>query len=268
MDFLTLDYFIKLFNIILIDLVLAGDNAIVIALAARNLPKEHQKKAIIWGTVGAVIIRIAATLAVVWLLQLPFLLLIGGVLLVWIAYKLLVDEKEHNIEAKPQFWPAIRTIIIADAVMGFDNVIAVAGAAHGSFDLVIIGLIVSVPIMVWGSTLFIRLVEKFPVIITIGAGVLAYTAGSMLTGDPFVKGWFDENPVMKWAFIAIVVIGVILAGYLKKLSKNFISINEQGQLTIPDSIKKEAQIEANDNFEAKVDDQGRIVLVKVAKSEG
>ncbi|MBP1154742.1 MULTISPECIES: TerC family protein [unclassified Paenibacillus] len=268
MDFLTADYLIKLLNIILIDLVLAGDNAIVIALAARNLPRQHQKKAIIWGTVGAVVIRIAATVAVVWLLQLPFLLLIGGILLVWIAYKLLVDEKDHNIEAKPQLWPAIRTIIIADAVMGFDNVIAVAGAAHGSFDLVVIGLIISVPIMVWGSTLFIRLVERFPVIITIGAAVLAYTAGSMLTSDPFVKGWFEENPVMKWTIISVVVIGVVLGGYLKKMSKNFISINEQGQLTIPESIEKEAHIQANDSFEAKVDDKGRIVLVKVAKSEG
>lgn len=217
MEWLDPKFFTALLSIILIDLVLAGDNAIVIGLAARNLPKELQKKAIVWGTVGAIAIRAAATLVVVWLLKLPALLLIGGVILIWIAYKLLVDKNEHeNIEAKNKLWPAIQTIIIADAVMGFDNVMAVAGASHGSFLLVVVGLLISVPIMVWGSTLFISLMEKFPWIIYLGSGVLAFTAGKMLTEDLLVKDWFAVNPVAKWAVVIIVLAGVIAGGMLKK----------------------------------------------------
>ncbi|MCZ8518061.1 MULTISPECIES: TerC family protein [Paenibacillus] len=259
----SLEFLLKLLNIVLIDLVLAGDNAIVIALAARNLPKEHQKKAIMWGTVGAVIIRVLATLAVVWLLKLPYLLLIGGVVLIWIAYKLLVDKSDHAVEAKPQLWPAIRTIIIADGVMGFDNVMAVAGASHGDFVLVVLGLLISVPIMVWGSTMFIKLVEKYPWIIYIGSGVLAYTAGSMLTGDPSVAGWFEENGILKWVLISLIVIGVLLTGYGKKLFGSFVSINENGHLTIPQELVQEADIQPNDSFKAKRDEDGRLVLVKL-----
>src|SRR5690606_20449728 len=158
MEFLSAEFFSALLIIIAIDLVLAGDNAIVIGLAARNLPKEQQKKAIIWGTVGAVVIRAAATLAVVWLLEIPGLLLVGGLFLLWIAFKLLVEDKDHdNVKAGASLGAAIRTIIIADAVMGIDNVLAVAGAAHGSYGLVIAGLIISVPIMVWGSTYVLRI---------------------------------------------------------------------------------------------------------------
>lgn len=262
MDWLSATFLLALLNIILIDLVLAGDNAIVIALAARNLPQEQQKKAIIGGTVGAVVIRIIATIAVVWLLALPYLLLIGGLILIWIAYKLLVDEKEHAIEAKPRLAEAIRTIIIADAAMGFDNVIAVAGAAHGSFMLVVLGLIISVPIMVWGSTLFIKLVDRFPIIIWIGSAVLAYTAAKMLTGDRSVSAYFEENTVVKWAFVALVVIGVLAMGYLKKKSGQVVSVNENGALTIPVSLEKEAGIQPNDNFTASRDEDGRLVLVK------
>lgn len=133
MELFSMEFLSALLSIIIIDLVLAGDNAIVIGLAARNLPKHQQKKAVIWGTVGAVVIRALATLFVVWLLKVPGLLLIGGILLVWIAYKLLVEEKGHDVEAVGSLWEAIRTIIIADALMGLDNVLAVAGAAHGSF---------------------------------------------------------------------------------------------------------------------------------------
>ncbi|KZE80586.1 TerC family protein [Paenibacillus elgii] len=262
MEWLSVEFLLALMNIVLIDLVLAGDNAIVIALAARNLPKEQQKGAVLWGTVGAVIIRVIATLAVVWLLKLPALLLIGGVVLIWIAYKLLVDKKDHAIEAKPQLWPAIRTIMIADAAMGFDNVMAVAGASHGSFLLVVLGLIISVPIMVWGSTMFIKLLEKFPWIIYIGSGVLAYTAGSMLTGDPLVKEWFIANPIVKWGLVAIIVLGVLLAGYWKKIYGSLVSINESGHLTIPADLEQGADIQPNDSFEAKRDEKGRMILVK------
>jgi YjbE family integral membrane protein len=216
MDFFSADYFSALLSIIVIDLVLAGDNAIVIGLAARTLPKDQQKKVILWGTVGAIAIRILATLAVVWLLKIPGLLLLGGVLLIWIAYKLLAEEKDHNVKPSDNFWAAIKTIIIADALMGLDNVLAIAGASHGDFSLVVIGLLVSVPIVVWGSTLILKWVDRFPIIITIGAGVLAYTAAKMITDEKFLKGFFEDNPLLKWGLIATIVLGVILFGRMKK----------------------------------------------------
>jgi YjbE family integral membrane protein len=216
MDFFSADYFSALLSIIVIDLVLAGDNAIVIGLAARTLPKDQQKKVILWGTAGAIIIRIIATLAVVWLLKIPGLLLIGGVLLIWIAYKLLAEEKGHDVKPSENFWGAIKTIIIADALMGLDNVLAIAGASHGDFSLVVIGLLVSVPIVVWGSTLILRWVDRFPIIITIGAGVLAYTAAKMITDEKFLKDFFEDNPLLKWGLIALIVIGVLAFGTMKK----------------------------------------------------
>lgn len=216
MDFFSPEFWTALLSIIIIDLVLAGDNAIVIGLAARNLPKHQQKRAIIWGTAGAVVVRALATIFVVWLLKIPGLLIVGGLLLVWIAYKLLVEEKGHDdIEAGGSLWEAMRTIIIADALMGLDNVLAVAGAAHGSFLLVILGLLISVPIMVWGSTLILKWIERFPVIITIGAGVLAWTASKMIVGEPFLKEYF-ANPVVKYGFELLVVAAVIMIGTMKK----------------------------------------------------
>ncbi|MED4990801.1 TerC family protein [Parageobacillus toebii] len=215
MELFSMEFLSALLSIIIIDLVLAGDNAIVIGLAARNLPKHQQKKAVIWGTVGAVVIRALATLFVVWLLKVPGLLLIGGILLVWIAYKLLVEEKGHDVEAVGSLWEAIRTIVIADALMGLDNVLAVAGAAHGSFLLVILGLLISVPIMVWGSTLILKWIDRFPIIITIGAGVLAWTASKMIVDEPFLDQYF-ANPIVKYGFEILVIAGVIAAGTLKK----------------------------------------------------
>ncbi|ARU60685.1 hypothetical protein CBW65_05995 [Tumebacillus avium] len=215
MEFFSVEFFSALLSIIIIDLVLAGDNAIVIGLAARNLPKELQKKTIIWGTVGAIVIRAVATLLVVWLLEIPGLLLGGGLILLWIAYKLLTEEKEHDVKPSQNLWGAIRTIIIADAVMGLDNVLAVAGAAHGDWVLVILGLLISVPIVVWGSTVILKLIERFQWIIFIGAGVLAYTAAKMIVDEPFLSGFFD-NSWIKWAVIAVSVVGILGAGYLKK----------------------------------------------------
>jgi YjbE family integral membrane protein len=262
MEWLNAAFFSALFTIILIDLVLAGDNAIVIGLAARNLPKEHQKKAIIGGTVGAIAIRASATFVVVWLLELPALLLAGGIVLIWIAYKLLVDKKDHDIQAKNQLWPAIRTIIIADAVMGFDNVIAVAGASHGSFLLVIMGLLISIPIVVWGSTLFIHWMEKLPWIMYVGSGVLAFTAGKMLTGDPLVIDWFTANPVLKWVLLVFITGGVLLAGLLKKMRGSFVSIDSDGHLSMPQELVIEAGILPNDSFKASHGENGRLILIK------
>lgn len=220
MELFSAEFFSALLAILVIDLVLAGDNAIVIGLAARRLPKEHQKKVIIWGTVGAIFIRILATLVVVWLLNIPGLLLLGGLLLIWIAYKLLVKEKNHDdIKAEKSLWNAVRTIIIADAAMGLDNVLAVAGAAHGSFLLVVLGLLISVPVVVWGSTLIISWIERFPSLIYIGAGVLVWTAAKMIVDEPFIAGYFDVNPVLKWSFTIVLIAGVLLAGRQKKQRK-------------------------------------------------
>lgn len=213
MELFSLEFFTALGMIILIDLVLAGDNAIVIGMAARNVEKDKQKKVILWGTAGAIIIRIAATLLIVKLLDLPWLHLIGGLLLVWIAIKLLVDDSGHNITAKNTMAAAIWTIIVADAAMGIDNVLAIAGAAGGSFLLVVLGLIISIPIMVWGSTLLIKWMERFPIIIYIGAGVIAWTAANMITSEQFLaEALFDEYVVLKWITVAVIVIGVMVAG--------------------------------------------------------
>lgn len=176
MELFNPEFWTILFSIIVIDLALAGDNAIVIGLAARNVPKEQQKKAILWGTLGAIVIRSLLTLAVVWLLKIPGLLLAGGLFLIWIAYKLLVEDKKQgsNVKAGKSMGDAIKTIIMADAVMGLDNVLAVAGAAHGHFLLVVMGLLVSIPIVVWGSSIIIKWVERYPWLIYFGAGVLAW----------------------------------------------------------------------------------------------
>jgi YjbE family integral membrane protein len=221
MDFLAPQFLSALFAIIVIDLVLAGDNAIVIALAARKLPTELRNKAIVWGTVGAIAVRAAMSLAVVALLKIPGLQAAGGLLLVWIAYKLLAPGDEHESQgvARMQitsFWAAIRTIVIADTVMGLDNVLGVAGAAQGSFLLVILGLLISVPIMVWGSSLILRMVDRFPVIIYVGAGVLAWTAAVMLVNEPLVEDWISARHwLVPWTVYALLIGGVLLAGFLR-----------------------------------------------------
>ncbi len=215
MEFLSAPWWSALLAIILIDLVLAGDNAIVIALASRNLPPPLRKKAILWGTVGAIAIRSVMTLAVVWLLKVPGLMLVGGLGLIWIAYRLLADSGDEGHGDGPvvaTFWAAMKTIVVADALMGIDNVLAVAGASHGSFDLVVIGLLVSVPIVVFGSTMVLKLVDRFPVIIQAGAAVLAFTAAKMIVGEPLLQGTFNHDAV-RWGTYAVVMAGVLGAGW-------------------------------------------------------
>ncbi|MEC0091888.1 TerC family protein [Paenibacillus macquariensis] len=216
MDTTVLGFLASLMNIIFLDLILAGDNAIVIGLAARNLQPATQKKAIIYGTAGAVVLRIFATIVVLWLLNIPWLLLIGGILLVWIAYKLMTDDDDHtDVKASQSLWAAVRTIIIADAAMGIDNVIAVAGAANHNLILVIIGLLISVPIVVWGSTLFIKLISRFPWIIYVGSIVLGYTASNMMTEEKKLQPFFEQYPVLRIVFIIIVTAGILTAGFIK-----------------------------------------------------
>jgi len=219
MEFLSAPWWSALLAIVLIDLVLAGDNAIVIALAARSLPSQLQKKAIVWGTVGAIAMRSVMTVGVVWLLKIPGLMLVGGLGLVWIAYRLLADQEDdsHEGPAVSTFWGAMKTIIVADALMGVDNVLGIAGAAHGSFDLVVVGLLISVPIVVFGSTLVLKLILRFPVIIQLGAAVLAFTAAKMIVNEPLLDAVFDSreplNVAASWATYALAVIGVLVAGW-------------------------------------------------------
>ena len=219
MELFSPEFFSALLAIVVIDLVLAGDNAIVIAMAARNLPSHLQKKAIVWGAVGAIAVRSAMTLVVVYLLKIPGLMLIGGLLLVWIAYKLLnpaKDGDEEHDHASTSFWGAMKTIVIADAVMGLDNVLAVAGASHGSYLLVVLGLLISIPIVIWGSTQILKLVERYPSIIYLGAGVLAWTAAKMMLSEPVVKELqVFQNPALAYVVQALVILSVLGAGFIK-----------------------------------------------------
>jgi len=216
MELFSAPWWSALLAIILIDLVLAGDNAIVIALAARNLPPHLQKKAILWGTFGAIAVRSLMTVGVVWLLQIPGLMLVGGLGLLWIAFKLLTDTADdgHSGPAATTFWGAMKVIIVADALMGVDNVLGVAGAAHGSMALVVIGLLVSVPIVVFGSSVVLKLVERFPVIIQAGAAVLAFTAAKMIVGEPLLDPVFDvpSGDWLQWLTYGVAVVGVLALG--------------------------------------------------------
>jgi YjbE family integral membrane protein len=205
--------------IVLIDLVLAGDNAIVIGLAARNVPRELQHRVIVWGTAGAILVRIALTGVVVWLLRIPGFLVAGGFALIWIGWKLTRGGGDaHDVRAVSTVRGAIQTIIVADAVMGVDNVLAVAGAAQGNFVLVMLGLAISIPIVVWGSTLVVRWVDRFPVILWFGAAILGWTAAKMIVGEPLVAPWFGAYPVARIALFALVIVGLVAPPLWRSLS--------------------------------------------------
>jgi YjbE family integral membrane protein len=213
------EFLSALLAIVVIDLVLAGDNAIVIALAARNLPKPLQRRAVLWGTVGAVVVRASLTVGVLWLLQIPGLMLAGGALLMWIAYRLLTGDdggREHDLAPAMGFWAAMRTIVIADAVMGLDNVLAVAGAAHGSMLLVVLGLLISIPIVVWGSTLILHWIERFPSLLYIGGAVLAWTAAKMIVGEPMVEAELAARPGFVTSIYVAVIGGVLGLAWAQK----------------------------------------------------
>ncbi len=218
MELMSLQFVSALAAIVVIDLVLAGDNAIVIALAARKVPRHLQRRAILWGTVGAIAVRSTLTIVVVWLLNIPGLLLAGGALLIWIAYKLLVPEEEHGHATdggSASFLGAMRTIIVADTVMGLDNVLAVAGAAHGSYLLVVLGLLISVPIVVWGSTLILKFIERHPAFVYVGAGVLAATAVKMMLQEPLLAPHLPPSDLVKALLYLVIVPGVLWAGFAR-----------------------------------------------------
>ena len=191
MDFLaTQEFWLGLLKIIGVNIILSGDNAVVIALAARSLPARQQKQAIVWGSGAAILMRVVLTIFAAALLSVPWLKIAGSLLLFWIGVKLLVPEDDDaDIKASDQLMAAIRTILVADLVMSLDNVIAVAAAAGGSYVLLVLGLAISIPLVIFGATLLLKLMERFPVIITIGGGLIGWVAGEMIVTDGAIAGW-------------------------------------------------------------------------------
>jgi YjbE family integral membrane protein len=226
-DLATQAFWLGLLKIIGVNIILSGDNAVVIALAARSLPAKQQKQAVFWGAGAAVVLRIVLTIFAAALLALPWLKLIGSLLLFWIGVKLLIPEDgDDEIEASEHLMTAIKTILIADLVMSLDNVIAVAAAAGGSYVLLILGLAISIPLVIFGATLLIKLMERFPIIITAGAGLIGWVAGEMLVADLALQRWFEamgvrykgEHPQVAGVSLEIIaaVIGFIVVVALGK----------------------------------------------------
>ena len=226
MEFLTMLDWSVVLQIILIDILLGGDNAVIIALACRNLHPNQRRAGILWGTAGAIGLRIILTIFAVTLLQIPYLKVVGALLLLWIGYKLLADNgghDENDLEAPDKLFAAVKTIIVADLIMSLDNVLAIAGAAGQvddqahQFGYIVFGLIVSVPIIIAGSRLVLFLIDRFPIIVTAGAGLLGWIAGGMLLSDPGVVKHLGEG-IQDYGVIASVVgaLGVMIVGELAK----------------------------------------------------
>lgn len=216
MSFEEPQFWIAVLQIIAIDIVLGGDNAVVIALACRKLPEKQRNIVIFWGVVGAIAMRVVLIFFALSLLAIPYLKIVGAILLVWIGVKLLQPEPEdhaHDIGANTGLLAAIKTIIVADAVMSLDNVIAIAGAAKDSIGLVVFGLVISVPIIVWGSKLVMKLMDRFPVTIVIGAGLLGWIAGDMAVTDAVTKEWVNtQADYLYWFFPALMALTVVAVG--------------------------------------------------------
>lgn len=222
MAFDSPQFWVAVLQIIAIDIVLGGDNAVVIALACRRLPDKQRKLGIFWGVAGAIVLRVVLIFFALNLLTIPYLKVAGAALLVWIGIKLLQPESEgsHEVDASTTLLGAIKTIIVADAVMSLDNVIAIAGAAKDEISLVIFGLVISVPIIVWGSQLVMRVMDRYPVTIAIGAGLLGWIAGDMAVTDVVTKEWVDVNAkYLHWIAPAAMAIVVIAAGKMMAARK-------------------------------------------------
>ncbi len=233
LEFFEVLHWGALFQIIMIDILLGGDNAVVIALACRNLEPKQRMKGILWGTAGAILLRVALIAFALTLLAIPFLKIVGGLLLLWIGIKLLIPEDEHHdgIKGSSSVWAAVKTILIADFVMSLDNVIAIAGAAQNTIadhqlGYVIFGLLVSVPIIIWGSTLVLKLIDRFPLVVTLGAALLGWIAGGMLVTDVFVVDQVGVVPqTVKLATEAIGAILVVAIG--KWIASRKTSVKEE-----------------------------------------
>ena len=236
MDLTDPVFWTALAKIIGVNIVLSGDNAVVIALAARSLPPKQQKKAIFWGSGAAIILRIVLTMFAVALLSLPWLKLIGSVLLLWIGTKLLIPEDEDpDINSSDNLVTAIKTILIADLVMSLDNVIAVAAAAGGSVVLLVLGLAISIPLVIFGATLLVKVMERWPIIITIGAGLLGFVAGEMAWEDGAIESFTKQFPHMaKWVVASLGAAFVVILGlWLAKRHES----NQPAEATTSDSAR-------------------------------
>jgi YjbE family integral membrane protein len=211
----TAAFWTGLLTIIWVNIILSGDNAVVIALAARSLPERQQKLAVFWGAGAAVVMRIVLTIVAVELLKFPYLKLVGGALLLWIAVQLLLTDEGDgdNVESSSNLMAAIKTILIADLVMSLDNVIAVAAAAKGSIVLLILGLAISIPLVVFGATMLMKLMERYPIIITLGAAILGWVAGEMAVTDPVIAQWVNDNAhYLHWVAPAAGAVLVVVVG--------------------------------------------------------
>jgi YjbE family integral membrane protein len=209
------DFWVGVFKIIMIDLLLSGDNAVVIALACRNLPANQRKKGILLGVGGAIGLRVILTFFAVGLLALPYLKLVGAFLLLWIGIKLILPEDEHsedNIKADDRLFGAVKTIIIADFVMSLDNVLGVAAAAKGNMPLLVFGLLISIPLIAWSSQLVLKLIDRFPLIIFGGGALLGYVAGEMLIGEAMFKSFIEANHYLHYLVPAFCAAFVLVMG--------------------------------------------------------
>jgi len=225
---------IALTQIMFINVVLSGDNAVVIALACRRLSPTHQKQAFLWGSVGVVALMVVLTVFVVFLLSLPYLEIAGSLLLLWIGIKLLVAEDEGDeggVDQKDTLMAAIRTIIIADMVMSLDNVLAMAAAAKGHMWMLVVGLVITVPVILFGSALLMKLMERFPIFVMIGAALIGWVAGEMIISDPAIKGWIDAN-MASLHTIAPVACAALVIGVGKTL-EHMASRKAGGDIALP-----------------------------------
>ena len=215
-EFLNGDFFVGLFLVLGIDLILSGDNAVVIALAARRLKGANRRKAILWGTVGAVGLRFVFAAVVSYLLLIPFLQVAGGLLLFWIAWKLLHDDHEEkgNVQAGANTWEAIRIIVVADAVMALDNVVALVGAARGDLFLLAVGIAMTIPLVIFGSALLTSLLDRFPALVYAGAGLLVYVAVEMFFRDVALGGYLEPYASVEWLVALVAVVGFLAVGWL------------------------------------------------------
>ncbi|SMC34039.1 TerC family protein [Sporomusa malonica] len=211
-----MEFLIALSKIMMVNIVLSGDNAVVIAMASRCLPPKQQKMAILWGSAGAIGLRVILTIAAVVLLKIPYLQFIGGLLLVWIGVKLLVEDDHcENIDASDSLWTAIKTIIIADIVMSLDNTLAIAAIAEGDYLLLALGLGLSIPLIIFGSKILVILMDRFPIIVYAGAALIAWTAGVMINKDPAI-GIYILEYTPEWLLPAVITVVTVVLGYWHK----------------------------------------------------
>ena len=218
-EFMTAGFWLAVGQIIMIDVLLGGDNAVVIALACRNLPAKQRTQGIIYGTIGAIVLRVILIAFALALLAIPYLKIVGALLLLWIGVKLLQSdsEEDHTISSSDKLWAAVKTVIVADLVMSVDNVLAIAGAAQGAgqqhqLPLVIFGLLVSIPIIVWGSQIVLKLMARLPIVITLGAMLLGWIAGQMAFSDPALKPYLPASPVWSYGAAVAGALLVLLVG--------------------------------------------------------